>query len=67
MKNILSRDDGVLCDWLMMTGNEEHKELLTQIIKQWVAIRGHLFAKSVLEQATKKSTTKSKGLFTDQL
>lgn len=75
MEKIINSDDSVLFDWLMITGDEEeHKEILGQIIKHWVAIRGHSFAKSVLEQykqATKKSTTKSKGLrtqlFTDQL
>ena len=35
MENILSCDD-VLFDWLMITGDEEeHKELLTHITKQW--------------------------------
>ena len=51
MEKIVSSDDSVLFDWLMITGDEEeHKEILGQIIKQWVAIRGHSFAKSVLEQ-----------------
>ena len=75
MESILLYDNGVLFDWLMITGNEEeHKDILIQLVKQWVVIRGHSFGKSILEeykQAAKKSTNKSKGLrtklFTDQL
>jgi len=59
----------------MITGDEdEHSDILESIIKLWVTIRGHWFAKSIVEkykQETHKSTTKSKGLrtklFTDQL
>ena len=75
MEDKLSTDDGVLFDWTMITGNEEeHRDILFQIIKLWVTIRGHSFAKSVLEQyknEAKKATKKSKGLrtqlFTDKL
>ena len=75
MEDKLSTDDGVLFGWMMITGNEEeHRDTLFQIIKLWVTIRGHSFAKSVLEQyknEAKKATKKSKGLrtqlFTDKL
>ena len=68
-------DDSVLFDWLMITGGEEeHKDVLTQIVKHWITIRANSFAKHILEtykQEARKSTDKSKGLrtrlFTDQL
>lgn len=71
----LRSDDSVLFDWLMITGDEEEQqEILFALIKYWVNIRGHAFAKSILEKYkndNKKSTNKSKGLrtklFTDQL
>ena len=51
MESILLYDDGVLFDWLMITGNEEeHKDILIQLVKQWVVIRRHSFGKSILEE-----------------
>lgn len=62
MESKLSSDDSVLFDWMMITGDEEeHRDTLHQMIKLWVTIRGHSFAKSVLEQykqETKKATKK---------
>ena len=31
-------DDSVLFDWLMITGAEEHQDVLLQIIKIWITI-----------------------------
>ena len=74
MERKLSSDDSVLFDWMMITGDEEHRDTLHQMIKLWVTIRGHSVAKSVLEQykqETKQATKERKGLrtklFTDQL
>jgi len=75
MEKILMHNDDVLFDWLMITGDEEeHKDVLLQIVKQWITIRANSFAKHILEtykQEAKKSTDKSRGLrtklFTDEL
>ena len=57
---------GVLFDWMMITGDEvEHHDTLIEVIKVWVTIRGHSFAKLVLEQykqETKKPQIKVKVL-----
>ena len=72
LENMIVTDDDVLFNWTM-TG-AENEEVLVEIIKLWLDIRGFSFAKSVMEkykQETKKSTGKSKSLrtklFTDQL
>ena len=75
MEDKISEDDGVLFDWMMITGDEEeNRDIFMQIIKLWVNVRGHSFANSVLEQyknEAKKATKHSKGirtqLFTDKL
>jgi len=39
MEKILMSDDNVLFDWLMITGaEEEHQDVLLQIVKLWVTI-----------------------------
>lgn len=49
-----SDDDGELFDWLMIIGNkEDHNNILIQLVKKWVVIRGHLFGKSILENINK--------------
>jgi len=57
---------GVLFDWMMITGDEEeHHDTLIEVIKVWVTICGHSFAKLVLEQykqETKKPQIKVKVL-----
>ena len=72
LKRMLYTDDDVLFNWTMTGSDDEN--LLQQIIKLWVTIRGFSFAKSIMEkykQESKKSMEKSKGLhtklFTDQL
>ena len=53
-------------DWLMITGaEEEHQDVLLQIIKIWITIWAISFAKHILEtykQEAKKSTDKVKVL-----
>ena len=70
--NMITVDDDVLFNW-MMTGAED-EEVFNEMVKLWITIRGHSFAKSVMEKYKKKSkkiTSKSKGLrttlFTDQV
>ena len=72
LENMIVTDDDVLFNWTM-TG-AENEEVLNEIIKLWLNIRGFSFAKSIMEkykQESKKCTGKSKGLrtklFTDQL
>ena len=72
LERMLYTDDDVLFNWTMTGSDDEN--LLQQIIKLWVTIRGFSFAKSIMEkykQESKKFTEKSKGLhtklFTDQL
>ena len=65
LERVVSTDDDVLLNWTMTGSNDE--ELLQEIIKLWVTIRGFSFAKSIMEkykQESKKSTKKSKGLLT---
>ena len=60
--NMIVIDDDVLFNWTM-TGAED-EEVLNEIIKLWITIRGNSFAKSVMETYKKKAkvTSKSKGL-----
>ena len=75
LEDMLNSDDDVLFGWTMITGDETEKEdVLHEITKLWVTIRGFSFAKSIMEKyraETKKRTSKSKGLrtrlFTDKV
>ena len=70
--NMITVDDDVLFNWTMTGAKDE--EVLNEVVKLWITIRGHSFAKSVMEKykkQSKKITSKSKGLrttlFTDQV
>ena len=70
--NMITVDDDVLFNWTM-TGAED-EVVFNEMIKLWITIQGHSFAKSVMEKykkQSKKIASKSKGLrttlFTDQL
>ena len=54
--NMIKVDDDVLFNW-MMTGAED-EEVFNEMVKLWITIRGHSFAKSVMEKYKK---------FTDQV
>lgn len=75
LENMLNTDDDVLFNWTLITGDDTEKEnVLLEITKLWITIRGFSFAKSVMEKyrgESKKRTAKSKGLrtklFTDKI
>ena len=75
LENVLNADDDVLFNWIMITGDEtEKEEVLQEMTKLWITIRGFSFAKSIMEKyrsESKKRTAKSKGLrtklFTDKV
>ena len=75
LEDMLNSDDDILFGWTMITGDEtENEDVLHEITKLWVTIRGFSFAKSIMEKyraKTKKRTSKSKGfrtkLFTDKV
>ena len=66
LENMITSDSDVLFCWTMITGEESLNEnILYELIKLWVTIRGFSFAKSIVERyrlATKKRTEKTKGL-----
>jgi len=68
LTNLVNCDNDILFNWTMITGDEtENQDVLSEIIKLWVTIRGFSFAKSIAEKYckdTKKRTAKSKGLRT---
>ena len=68
LENMITSDSDVLFCWTMITGEESLNEnILYELIKLWVTIRGYSFAKSIVERyrlATKKRTEKTKGLRT---
>lgn len=74
IENLITSDSDVLFSWTLITGEELLKEnILHEMIRLWITIRGFSFAKSIVEKyriATKKRTAKSKGLrtklFTDE-
>ena len=51
--NMITVDDDVLFNW-MMTGAED-EEVFNEMVKLWITIRGHSFAKSVMEKYKKKA------------
>ena len=75
MKSVLS-DENLLFDWCMASklavDSDVAENCLRKAVKKWITIRGHFFARNIMErykQASKNGTQKSKPLrskiFTD--
>ena len=55
--NAVTNDNDVLLSWIKITGGEMDEEILHKLIKLWITVRLHSFAKTVMEhyrQDTKK-------------
>ena len=68
----ISRDEGLLCYWNVLSGQLSHDKarvLLKEIIDLWLTIRSHAFAKQLMEQhkVDKKKVTKKSSALRKQM